>query len=177
MNELREKLNGIVNSGQYTIQQHPDAVAKLGEQIVHSIQCLEVSSNLPYNCFAYALNVVDSGPITDILRRDAQLGCPVGVKFGTDLMERLIKNEILAPGGENESLIVYFTDGRPSHAGRHQDGRVRSKWGIGCLWEHDIWDVPSSYGDEYQLFILPARETVEKQFQEYFAELEANAPQ
>ena len=31
-------------------------------------------------------------------------------------------------------------------------GRVVSKWGLGHLWEHNILEVPISYGNEYKYY-------------------------
>ena len=86
--------------------------------------------------------------------------------------DALIEREILRRDDVG-SVIVYFSDGRPVHAGRYQNDRVTSRWGIGYLWEHGIWEVPSSYGDQYQLFGLPTRRMLEREFREYFAELPA----
>ncbi len=171
MNGLRDRLHEIVNSGHYGIREHPDAVRQLRADFDHSIDCLEIEF-APYNCFAYALDVVDSETILEILRADLQAACPVDVKFGTEFMEHLIEREILRRDDVG-SVIVYFSDGRPVHAGRYQNDRVTSKWGIGCLWEHGIWEVPSSHGDQYQLFGLPTRRMLETEFREYFAELSA----
>jgi hypothetical protein len=56
---------------------------------------------------------------------------------------------------------MYFDAGRPAHAGlvvaEHEGwARVRSKWsGALDVHEHDLWEVPSSYGAAVRYYIAP----------------------
>jgi len=49
------------------------------------------------------------------------------------------------------------------HAGLAQTNlRVISKWGIGHLYEHELWDVPESYGTSIRFFKqLPCEEALD----------------
>ena len=55
-----------------------------------------------------------------------------------------------------DNLLIYFEGAVFRHVGRIlEGGRVLSKWGTGCLWEHQVWEVPRSYGDEVRYFVGP----------------------
>ena len=60
------------------------------------------------------------------------------------------------------------------HAGLVAGQRVRSKWGIGNLWEHAIWEVPTSYGETAERFTIADVGALEPAFEAYAAELIAS---
>jgi hypothetical protein len=50
-------------------------------------------------------------------------------------------------------LAVYLDNDRFCHVGRvKRMGRIESKWGLGQLYEHSLWEVPSSYGSQLRCF-------------------------
>lgn len=117
---------------------------------------------LPFNCFMYALGVLDSAPIHRILYNNRDRD----IKFGTEFVERLIEKEILKRRSEGD-VIVYFKEGRARHAGIFRNEYVISKWGRGCLWKHRILEVPASYGDNYIFYKRPSSELIEEEFRVY----------
>ena len=83
-------------------------------------------------------------------------------------MARLV--ETLDPLSEPEvgALVVWFDDERrPTHAGVWSGTRVRSKWGTAHLWQHGLFEVPESYGDDVAFYVRPAREVVLAEFKRY----------
>jgi hypothetical protein len=62
--------------------------------------------------------------------------------------------EIECSNAANRDLVFYFDDqGRSKHAGLWLgDKRVQSKWGIGHLYKHQIFEVPESYGTNVRFF-------------------------
>jgi hypothetical protein len=61
--------------------------------------------------------------------------------------------EALTDGAETGALVIYSCKDRPQHAGILLPGRrVRSKWGMGYVWEHGLWEVPVSYGRQIAFF-------------------------
>ncbi len=158
---LRERLEHIVNGGQYTPADHLEAINALKEDYPHSISCLVSALFIPYNCYVYALGLVDS----EFILQHVDM-------FRGVFIERLVNNGTLLPD-EAGSVIVYFSEDNVCHAGHYEDGRVCSKWGIGCIWEHQIWEVPVSYGDAYRLFRLRPSSDIETEFATYYAELGA----
>lgn len=47
----------------------------------------------------------------------------------------------------NDEVVVYFKDGVPTHFGKLKNDLVISKWGIGLIWKHKLFEMPLSYGD------------------------------
>ncbi len=46
-------------------------------------------------------------------------------------------------------IVTYFSEGKMTHMGRlNEEGRVRSKFGKGHVYEHPIGDVPDYYLDK-----------------------------
>lgn len=115
-------------------------------------------SGVVINCIAYALGMHAS----DIYLADLKAAAKSGRKSGfapelaephlDSLQNRWRRKPSPAPG----DLVVYC-DGpqqRIKHAGMMlPNGRVRSKWGsLPGLFEHRLWDVPSTYGDSVQFY-------------------------
>lgn len=173
MQSLREKINNIVNSGNYAINQHAFLIEKLKPIYHHSISVIPHEISLPFNCFSFALDTIDSGRITEILKEDTSNDCRYGVKFGTDFINRMISGGFLVRD-DNGSIIVYFKNGKPVHAGKIKNNRIVSKWGVGLLWEHDVWEIPNSYGDKNLRFRETDRESIEGEFIKYYAILKGN---
>ena len=62
-----------------------------------------------------------------------------------------------APDSQLEQcLIVYFKDNKAKHIGRVTGNRVISKWGKNPIYEHSLFEIAESYGDEYELFKQPS---------------------
>jgi hypothetical protein len=73
-------------------------------------------------------------------------------------MEFLFENQILVPRAPesvvSNDLIVYLDNGVFRHVGRiAEPDRVLSKWGTGHLYQHAVWEVPASYGEEICYFV------------------------
>jgi len=86
----------------------------------------------------------------------------------------LIDHNHLAEVPEDEAtegdLVFYFADSGLKHAGLlRDDGRVTSKWGIGHLYEHELFEVPESYGT-YVRFFKPVPYDVAYDHLTHFAE-------
>lgn len=94
-----------------------------------------------FNCFVYAFG----------LENDPEfLGGqnPIQKEFIQYLLNRGILKRIQSPFAG--SLVFYQDDkGVIIHGGIIQsDGSILSKWMWGALFSHELWDVPSSFGDE-----------------------------
>ena len=137
----------------------------------HSIVLKNISpAERKYNCFAYAFDLMHSTKYTEI--------APIGVFANSEFVEFLINNEILKEiewGKENDGdIIIYFDKGKPKHAGKIYSGRIISKWGVGHLWEHDIYDVPINYGNKCRIFTRISKDISIAAFIEYAKTKKAN---
>lgn len=94
-----------------------------------------------FNCFVYALG----------LENDPEfLGGqnPIQKEFIRYLLSRGILEKTENPSARD---LVFYEDARGgiSHGGIVQsDGSILSKWMWGALFNHDLWDVPSTFGEK-----------------------------
>ena len=108
-----------------------------------------------FNCFEYAFDLIRSSEYKAAL--DYQKGWkirPVGadVNFVQYLLENSALTELTAVDNDVSCVIIYFNGVEPTHAGKFNNSRVRSKWGRGLLLEHNFDEVPSSYGDNVKFY-------------------------
>ena len=138
----------------------------LRQELQHSIAVLSgPNENLHYNCVMYAFGIEEDQEYIDRVS-----ACPEDVHGDTTFVQFMIENGDLderehpAPG----LLTIYFNEGRVRHIGRLiSKSRVVSKWGIGHLYEHDIFDVPSNYGEVVRYFKTAERDQVLSRFVEF----------
>src|SRR5262249_58672219 len=65
-------------------------------------------------------------------------------------------------------LVFYFKSMTWCHAGRLVSAdRVNSQWGVFPAYEHGMWEVPLSYGDEIRCYQMPAEREVVRLFLEF----------
>ena len=63
---------------------------------------------------------------------------------------------------EPNDLVVYYKGQQKVHVGRYiAPNLVESKWGLGPLFRHGLWDVPKSYGEALKYFKPPEQAKVD----------------
>ena len=154
---LRELLQQITHEANVTT--HAPRIEEARAQYGHAIAVLTAEDdNRRYNCVMYALGI-------EIDREYFAMStcCPEQVHASTEFLQflydegDLIERQDCVPG----CLVVYSREARFRHIGKAvEGGRVRSKWGIGHLYEHGLFEVPDSYGTEVRFFEPLDRETV-----------------
>jgi hypothetical protein len=167
---LRDGLEEIVNGGKYVVWEQPAAIEELAREFAHSICLVDDEFDRGYNCYTFALGLVDNDRVYEILRKDAGLDGFADIKVGVEYVVRLIKDGVLIRDDDGP-VVLYLEDDIPVHAGIVDEGRIQSKWGIGHLWEHDLWEVPRSYGDKTERYRIDRPELLEPSFEEYSNEL------
>jgi hypothetical protein len=88
-------------------------------------------------------------------------------------VQRLIENGHLVeiPNAQSGALVIYFDNGIVKHIGRLVgEVRVESKWGVGHLYRHGLFEVPSTYGSHVGFFRAIDREFALDQYVEYARE-------
>jgi len=170
MTGLREALEEAVNGGSLNIEEHPAAIAQLASRFPHSIRHVEGEPERPYNCYMLVLALLDNDRVYEILQKDADWYGTPGVKVGPEYVSRLIQRGILTRD-ESGQVLIYCRNGKPAHAGILAGERVQSKWGRGLLWEHAVWEVPSSYGDIAERYRVVRPDLLEPEFAKYAAPL------
>jgi hypothetical protein len=93
--------------------------------------------------------------------------CCYGFAFGVQPLSSASVTTLLQNGAlrhrrsraRNGDVVLYFNDaGQLQHAGVIIDapGRIRSKWARGEVHEHDLWEVPLSYGNFVEACVPPS---------------------
>jgi hypothetical protein len=151
---LRQSLSEITLD--LEVGTHAARIDALREIFDHSI--LVVESEHPverYTCGVHAFCLVEEPTYVEIA------GVGFGRTFaGADFINFVLQRNLLIPRDVDEvidnDLIIYFENGVFRHVGRTTGGRrVLSKWGIGLLYEHEVFEVPATYGDEVRYFCGP----------------------
>ncbi len=161
---LREKLGELEKQKKLSI----DEIEKLRAEFPHSIQLAEQSPAemvaLPFvNCVMYALNLkcddLYRAIATDenIRRRNLSREGDKIISADTEFVEYCIKQGLVPTISNREpesgDLVVYSDSDRCRHVGKLLDqSRIRSKWGMVDLFEHELLEVPDFYGDNVEYF-------------------------
>ena len=166
--ELRSELSAITRENPL---RHPEMVASLARKHMHSISVVRDEAGQVHrilaNCFEFAFGLRQFDEYDNITLCDYQEGLHQFVansKFVAYLLEKgILKECSTRPEG---NLALYFNSGgKPTHAGLLVgEDRIRSKWGIGLLWDHELWEVPSSYGDNVRYYERPDPQAVFEAF-------------
>lgn len=184
---LRNAIDIILNNYQKQNEQLA-ALEELRSSKPHSISPANIERffKLPdgegqkYDCFTFALDLIDCQE-----RIAVQHFAPRG--FGSvkrpgidDVLPGANFFNYLAPNClssmkscQDFDLIVYYDKfGKAQHAGKIVAASILSKWGMkGYLWQHSIWEVPSSYGTSVKYYSKMNKEYVRKRWIEYLCEL------
>ncbi|MBL8653391.1 MAG: hypothetical protein JNJ97_04285, partial [Alphaproteobacteria bacterium] len=141
---LRQKLHEITEKRD--LSSHKKLIGDLQEQYAHTIKIKKRESSYGFNCVMHALDMIDHPEVVRLssIRPDE-------VYTGAEFMHFLIDGKYLSeklastPG----LLAVYFDNKKFKHVGLLlSETRLESKWGCGHLYEHDLIEVPISYGND-----------------------------
>lgn len=161
---LRSYLEDITNNG--NVSSHRKLIESLRGIAPHSIAVLERSGdNLLYNCVMYALGLAQDPVFLDLLHE-----LPSRIHASTAFIQFLVDEGYLVKSISPDvgDLIAYHDNTRFRHIGIVvDDGRVRSKWGVGLLYEHAPLETPYSYGNAVCFFRPLKREVVLNAFFEF----------
>ena len=143
MDELRSLLAEI------TVQDiclHANLLENLRLRLEHTIVPLVIDPEIAcapedFMCFEYALGLIFSKEYLGIRKHEQETRMirPLGAdeEFVAFLIEKKYLTEIQRKHAEDGDLIMYFHQGKPTHAGVLAGSkRVISKWGKGLLLEH-----------------------------------------
>jgi hypothetical protein len=170
--ELRKRLEQIP---EHEPSRQAKEIAHLSIDFGHSIVTRNADDLFPdglgtYNCYAYAFDLVGhEGYLT--IATTSKFACPPGVHADSEFVQFLLRDEKLIerrPSTElPEGVIIFFDGDAPKHAGKIVCGRVTSKWGTGLLFEHEVFEVPLSYGNAYKIYESTSRDQAINLFYDY----------
>jgi len=156
------KLEGVL------IGEHRKKVAEIGRSIAHTITYVESAEGA--NCVTYTLGLVSHPNYRSIAR--------TGIFAGTDFINWLLAGRRLDKLSHPAAgvVVLYFNNDRWTHLGViTASGEVLSKWGEFPVYQHGLWEVPASYGQDVKYFRLPNEEEVLRLFQEFADEQAARS--
>jgi hypothetical protein len=184
---LRNALDQILQEYQ-TPDEQAAALEKIRSEQPHSIRsarlepiCKLRDGETPeYDCFTFALDLIDCperiaareyaprniGPT----KRPGIADALPGPNF---LQFLLLPSQPSLQSCSDYDLVVYYDKfGNAQHAGKIVAGAIVSKWGMkGALWQHALWQVPSSYGTSVQFYSHRSKEYVREQWLKYLHKL------
>jgi hypothetical protein len=161
---LRELLEAMTDRD-FPVENQIAYLEEIAGSVPHRIRPLPSPDGEPlddYNCVMYALDIV---------------GClvepcsPLGRYYAdTAFLSSLIALDELVDTEESEgAIVIWSTDATVKHVGIVVfPGRAASKWGRGHLYEHDLFEVPQSYGDDVAFFKRPSFDQVSEMLQRRF---------
>ena len=148
--EFRLRLHQASNG--CTPEQNIKEVAALAADFPHTI--VSVNSEPPllrYTCLVHALDFTERRDYVMVAMSGSVFA---GAAFAHWLLAQNAMHELCQADAVAGSLVWYFkVDGHFAHVGiLLEGGRVRSKWGTLGLFEHGLYEVPSTYGDHVRYF-------------------------
>jgi len=156
--ELRNQLQDITLN-------HPSIHQRLLRERVqnHSLKVVSGFGNdLSYNCVMYALNLQNDQRYLDL-----RIALPGHIHADTKFLKFLIDQGFLVES-EKGQLIIYFEGDVIKHIGKlSSHNRVVSKWGIGLLYDHELFDIPVDYGCSIKRFSVKGSPDIFVEFKNY----------
>lgn len=171
METLRKKLGDLDRENRLSF----DEIQKLHAEYPHSIELanqspVELLAHCYVNCAMYAFNLKSDDwyrAIADglgIIRKNPSRATKPGatepdysISADTEFVDYCTNKRLVSAisGREPESgdMVVYSDIDWCRHVGKLvQHGRIRSKWGTIDLFEHELFEVPDTYGHKHQYF-------------------------
>lgn len=154
---LRKHLQEITEKD---ASEHKSQLEALRLKIPHSIEVvlfeeregLQISD---FMCYEYAFGLFDFGEYREALENQRRWKINIigaNDKFVIFLITDNSIEEIQIENVKYGDLIIYFENSHPTHAGIIINNRVKSKWGNGLIFEHEINEVPALFGNNVRFF-------------------------
>jgi hypothetical protein len=152
--ELRQELERIVTTE--IVRVHERLIVNLAVKYPSAHLVVvppDPSCDHAYNCFMHALHLVGRLQPNVVQTQADEIRFLVDSVFFRKLFETGLLEEIPESMLQPNDLIVYYKSRHKRHVGRYlAPDLIESKWGIGPLMQHGLWDVPLSYGQRLRCF-------------------------
>lgn len=161
LEKLRRELEVPVGFDRF---EHAKRTEGLRQSFSHSIQCREMVDGS--SCLTHALGLYNDQTYCAIAGDFFNRKIFAGKNFMEWLLAKGHLKEINRP--VSGCLVLYFAEGTWQHAGTVAQGqRVVSKWGTFPLYEHALFEIPTSYGDVARYFAMPSLEEASELFRNF----------
>jgi hypothetical protein len=131
------------------VDQHPAMLVDISKDCPNTIRILQSLHPIHrFTCLMHALDFTERPEYVQV----AELNVYAGAEFARWLLDGRLN-----PASQSElrdgDLVFYLPGGKFKHVGLSAvSGRVTSKWGVGHHYEHGLFEVPISYGDNVAYF-------------------------
>src|SRR5688572_1055869 len=142
--ELRAALAQMTNpKNPMQSNQQPEHVKKLCAEVGHSIELTEYIDLDIRTCHAFSFDLTSHL----VLHKNAILPDGRRIAPSDQFVRHMVDKHLRESDDPVEGCVVVYFDGEVlTHSGRCYSARVRSKWGQGHIWDHDLFEVPACYG-------------------------------
>lgn len=143
---LRKQLESITQA--YPRHQQWAYLERLAQYNNHNIRPMaDPWPEHNYTCLVYALGLTSSRVYQQIVARNEEVFA--GPEFALYLINQQALNTVNQP--KPGDIVLYSTSFEHRHEICHagvinDSGLVVSKWGLGSMWQHELFELPSSYG-------------------------------
>lgn len=136
------------------VSRHPALLAALTRECPNTIVLLDSAHPIRrYTCLMHVFDLAEKEDYAAIATHGEGKIFAAGA-FAHWLLDNGLLVEVSQSDAREGDIVFYFNDeSRFKHAGLIVvNGRVVSKWGIGHLYEHELFEVPESYGTTVRFF-------------------------
>jgi hypothetical protein len=165
---LRDSLTKMTKNGR--VETHESIIESLAAKYQHTIKV--VRSNAPidrYTCVMYALDVANDDEYVEVTMAAPREDIFASPRFLDWLVQAGRLRRLRDPSPR--ALVIYRKRGQTKHIGVMLDNsRVRSKWGLGLLYEHGELEVPDSYGSTRHYYGRLSRDEAMVHYKRYVEE-------
>jgi hypothetical protein len=168
---LREQLEEITDRyGADRVAEQIPRIAELNARFPHSISLLQAAipdkpETFQFNCYQHSFGLARAENVTRIMKEYWHVF--PGREFVQFLLNTRLE-EIWADNARDGDHVIY-AGSEIEHAGIARGERIESKWGLGHLWRHGVYEVPLRYGNHFRYFQRLTPETCVGAFLEYAA--------
>lgn len=136
------------------VGEHPAGIEALRADTDHTITIVESEHPIErYTCGVYSFHLVENSTYLSVATTGLG-GTFAGAEFIQFVLRSHLLVELEPEAATIGDLVMYFNRTEFKHVGRvAQDQRIQSKWGMGFLYNHEVWEVPAGYGDVVRYFM------------------------
>ena len=184
---LRDRIDAVLWKFQ-TAPEQATALEEIRSVHSHSVRPVQLEAfceifwgqTIEYDCFTFALDLIDCPERIAVREYAPRTIGPAkrpgiaNVLPGPNFLASLLLTEQTSMESCRDGDVVVYYDkfGNAQHAGKLIGGLIVSKWGMkGALWQHELCDVPSSYGTSAKFYSQQPRDLVRRRWLEYLPRL------
>jgi hypothetical protein len=166
---LREKLQALTEV--QNVARHPALLTEVTRVWPNSIRV--VGSPHPigrYTCLMHVFDFAEK-PEYIAIAGGGSRRVFAGANFAQWLIERGLLIAVSRAAAQEGETLFYFREGKFKHAGLwRRNRRVLSKWGVGHLYDHGLFEVPMSYGTDISFYKRQSYKDVFELFRQFAEE-------